>query len=120
MTVSVLGLNCSLKRSPHSSNTQVMMDDIVACMRTHGDVDYDVVRVVDHAVLPGVTLDEGAGDEWPAIAGKVLACDVLLLGVPIWIGHPCSIAQRVLERLDHYLFYMNERGMKAMYGKVAG
>jgi multimeric flavodoxin WrbA len=116
----VLGVNCSLKRSPRSSNTQVMMDDIVERMRDHGDVEYDTVRIADHDVQPGVELElEDGTDDWPAIATRILECDVLLLGVPIWLGHPCSLAQRVLERLDHYLFHMNERGMKPMYGKVA-
>ena len=121
MSLRVLGINCSLKSSPANSNTQVMMDDIVTQMRTHEeDLEYETVRIADHHVAPGVELEvEDPKDEWPGIALKVLKCDVFLMGVPIWLGHPSSIAQRVLERLDHHLFHMNERGMKPMYGKVA-
>jgi multimeric flavodoxin WrbA len=64
--------------------------------------------------------DEGAGDEWPHIGERVLAAEVLLFGTPIWIGHPCSIAQRVIERMDAWLFSYDELGRKKVYGRVAG
>jgi len=30
-------------------------------------VEVDEVRAVDHAILPGVSSDEGEGDAWPPI-----------------------------------------------------
>lgn len=42
----------------------------------------------------------------------------MIFAVPIRLGRPSRVAQRVLERMDHWLF-MNERGMNPMYGKVA-
>lgn len=120
MGLQVLCLNCSLKRSDHTSNTQVLVEDVVTHMRRFDpQLRLETIRVVDHDVKPGVTLDEGEGDAWPAIAERVLAADVVIFAVPIWLGHPSSVAQRVLERMDHWLFEMNERGMKPMYGKVA-
>lgn len=120
MSLEVLCLNCSLKTSNHASNTQVLVEDVVAHMRRFDpDLNFETIRVVDHDVKAGVKLHEGDGDEWPQIADRVLAADVVIFAVPIWLGHPSSVAQRVLERMDHWLFHMNERGMKPMYGKVA-
>ena len=33
----------------------------------NGTARAEIVRVVDHDVRPGITSDEGEGDEWPAI-----------------------------------------------------
>ncbi len=77
MSLNVLCINCSLKSSEHSSNTQVMVEDVVGHMRRYDPaLAFETVRVVDHRVKEGVTLDEGEGDEWPAIAEKILAADV--------------------------------------------
>jgi hypothetical protein len=47
-----------------------------------------VVRVVDHDVKPGVQVDMGDGDEWPAIQEKLLAADILVFATPTWVGAP--------------------------------
>lgn len=120
MKLNVVGLGCSLKPSPALSNTEVLMDNVVAEMRRHAEVDYEVIRVVDHEITPGVENDMGDGDEWPRIAERVLAADVLLFGTPIWVGHPSSVAQRVIERMDAWLFSYNEVGQKKPYNRVAG
>lgn len=120
MGLKVLCINCSLKGSDKTSNTQTLVEDIVAAMRNHdSELTFDTVRVADYNVKSGVTLDEGEGDDWPQIAVKILDAEVVIFAVPIWVGHPSSVSQRVLERMDHWLFHMNERGMKPMYGKVA-
>lgn len=120
MPVKVCGLNCSLKTSNHPSNTSVMMNDVVGWMREHDEIEYHEIRVADFAVKPGVEWDEGDGDDWPHIGQRVLDAEVLLFGTPIWIGHPSSIAQRVFERMDAWLFSYDELGRKKVYGRVAG
>jgi multimeric flavodoxin WrbA len=87
-------------------------------LRAHS-VETETVRCVDHSILPGVETDMGEGDEWPAIRDRILAADILLLSTPIWLGHPSSITQRVLERLDADLSTTDDEGRPAMYGKVA-
>jgi multimeric flavodoxin WrbA len=82
-------------------------------------VDTSSVRIVDYDVRRGVLTDMGDGDEWPAIRAMVLAADILVLSIPIWMGHPCSVAQQVMERLDADLSETNEQGQPIMYGKVA-
>jgi multimeric flavodoxin WrbA len=112
--VTALALNCTLKPSPAGSSTQKMIDEVLAELATH-DVKGETVRVVDHDVRPGVLADMGDGDEWPALRRRLLAADILLFATPTWVGHPSSVAQRVLERLDAEL----SESPPATVGKVA-
>jgi multimeric flavodoxin WrbA len=83
------------------------------------DVSCESVRCVDFAIAPGVEADMGNGDEWPRIRERVLAADILLLSTPIWLGHPSSVVQRVLERLDAELSNKDDAGRPALTGKVS-
>lgn len=85
----------------------------------HGVTVGETIRVVDHDVLPGVSSDEGGGDEWPAIRERILAADILVFGTPIWMGQTSSVAKRVLERMDAFLAETDEAGRMPSYGKVA-
>src|SRR5689334_7852218 len=107
--LTALVLNCTLKPSPAASSTQKLADAVLA----EHDVTGESVRVVDHDVKPGVEADMGDGDAWPEIRDKVLAADILVFATPTWMGHPSSVANRVLERLDA------EISSKTLYGKVA-
>ncbi|TLM80914.1 flavodoxin family protein [Pseudarthrobacter sp. NamE5] len=77
------------------------------------------LRVVDYDVKRGVQIDMGNGDQWPSIREQILAADILVLSTPIWLGHPCSVAQQVMERLDADLSETDDQGRPIMYGKVA-
>jgi multimeric flavodoxin WrbA len=83
------------------------------------EVSCESLRCVDFAIAPGVQVDMGDGDEWPRIREKVLTAGNLLLSTPVWLGHPSSIAQRVLERLDAELSNKDDAGRPALAGKVA-
>ena len=113
-------LNCSLKgAAAGSSSTDVLLRE-VAFELTKLDVQVDgPIRVVDHDVKPGVTSDEGDGDEWPMIRQRILDANLLVFGTPIWLGHLSSIAQRVLERLDALLGETDEQGRMVSFGRVA-
>lgn len=113
-----LALNCTLEPSPHDSSTQRMIDEILGALRGEG-IGGDSIRVVDHAVAPGVSADAGDGDAWPALRERILAADVLVLATPTWLGHPSSVCQRVLERLDAELSDVDDRGRARTFGKVA-
>jgi multimeric flavodoxin WrbA len=118
--LTAFALNCSLKpSSSEPSSTDVLIGELMAALTTHGVRSLGVERVVDHDVKPGVTSDEGHGDGWPALREKVLAADIFVLGTPIWLGHPASPAQRVLERLDAFLGETGERGQMISYDRVA-
>ncbi len=114
-----LVLSCTLKRSPASSSTDKLSRDVVDALSGHG-VTSEVVRVVDHTVRFGVTVDEGDGDEWPALREKIVAADILVVATPIWMGQPSSVCKMVLERLDAELGKSDADGRPSMFGKVAG
>ena len=87
-------------------------------LATH-EVHSEILRIVDHDVKPGVQKDMGQGDAWPAIREKLMAAQILVLATPIWVGHPSSLAQRVLERLDAELSETDAQGRPILFDKVA-
>jgi multimeric flavodoxin WrbA len=113
-----LALACSLKPSPAPSSSDLMARQVLEELGKHG-VTGDVVRVVDHDVKPGVEVDMGEGDAWPAIREQMMAADILIVSTPTWVGHMSSVAQRVLERLDGELSETDETGRPLITGKVA-
>ena len=116
--LTALVLNCTLTPSPGESSTPLLADQLLAALGTHG-VTGDTVRLVDHAVAPGVETDMGAGDAWPAIRQRILAADILVVATPTWVGHMSSVAQRALERLDAEISETDDEGRMRTFGKVA-
>jgi multimeric flavodoxin WrbA len=113
-----LALVCSLKPSPAPSSSDLIARQVLAELAEHG-VAGDVVRVVDHDVRPGVEVDMGEGDQWPAIREQMMAADIVVVSTPTWVGHMSSVAQRVLERLDGELSETDDSGRPEVTGKVA-
>ncbi|WP_396918552.1 flavodoxin family protein, partial [Mycolicibacterium sp.] len=113
-----LALVCSLKRSPDESSSALMAEQVCENLGALGATT-EILRCADYVIEPGVEADMGNGDEWPKIREKVLAADILLISTPVWLGHPSSIAQRVLERLDAELSNTDDGGRPVMVGKVA-
>jgi multimeric flavodoxin WrbA len=116
--LTALALVCSLKPSPAPSSSDLLARQILEELAEHG-VTGDVVRVVDHDVKPGVEVDMGEGDAWPAIREQMMAADILIVSTPTWVGHMSSVAQRVLERLDGELSETDDTGRPLITGKVA-
>ncbi|MBG6226459.1 multimeric flavodoxin WrbA [Arthrobacter sp. CAN_A2] len=116
--LTALALICTLTPSPKPSSSELMAQHILDELKSHG-ASTSLLRVVDYTVKPGVLTDMGDGDQWPEIRKQILAADILILSTPIWMGHPCSVAQQVLERLDAELSETDEEGRPIMYGKVA-
>ncbi|WP_199566312.1 flavodoxin family protein [Streptomyces corynorhini] len=113
-----VALVCTLSPSPAPSSSQLLAEQTIAALDGHG-VTGRVIRIADHDVRPGVETDMGNGDAWPEIRAAILGADILVLSTPIWLGHPCSIAQRVLERLDAEISETDDEGRMLTYGKVA-
>jgi multimeric flavodoxin WrbA len=116
--LTALALVCSLKPSPSPSSSEKLARQVLDELASQG-VTGDVVRVVDHDVKPGVEVDMGEGDAWPAIRERMMAADILLIATPTWVGHMSSVAQRVLERLDGELSETDDSGRPLVSGKVA-
>lgn len=114
-----LALVCTLKETSDGtpSSSQLLARQVLDRLGEY-DVSGDLVRVVDYDVRPGVTADEGGGDQWPRLRERVAAADILVIATPTWVGHMSSVAQRVLERLDAELSETDDEGRPAMVGKV--
>ncbi len=119
-SLKVLAFNCSLKsaQAKEKSSTEKLLQELLDALEQHG-ASGEIVRAVDHNIKPGVTSDEGAGDDWPALRQRVADCDILVMGTPIWLGQPSSVAKRVMERMDAFLSETDARGRMPSYGKVA-
>lgn len=119
MTLSAFAVNCSLKSSSQPSSTDKIIGEVLAALAEHGVSSTGTVRVADHDIRAGVSSDEGDGDEWPAVRSQILDADIFVLGTPIWMGHPSSHAQRVLERLDAFLGETDADGRMVSFDRVA-
>ena len=117
--LSAVILNCTLKPSPAVSNTEALAKKVIEWF-DESNVSSEIIRVVDFKVKPGVTSDEGDGDEWPLILDKIKRADIIVIATSIWFGVRSSIAQLVIERLDGTYAERNERGQYPLYNKVAG
>ncbi|WP_282573464.1 flavodoxin family protein [Agromyces sp. C10] len=122
--LTALFVNCTLKRSPETSNTQGLMDSSIRLMREHG-VSVESIRFVDHDVATGVYPDMREYgwqyDAWPdEIWPKVEDADILVIGGPIWLGDNSSVTKRLIERLYAMSGEQNAKGQYVFYGKVGG
>jgi multimeric flavodoxin WrbA len=118
-----LFINCTLKRSPELSHTQGLMDLSIEIMRRNG-VEVESIRAIDRDIATGVWPDMTEhgweSDEWPAIFEQVMAADILVLGMPIWLGEKSSVCTKVIERLYGNSSLLNDEGQYAYYGRTAG
>src|SRR3569623_644553 len=109
MRLTAIALNCTLK--PEGESSTDAMIAVVKEAFAKADVEVtETVRVAALNIKPGVTSDEGDGDDWPALREKILAHDILLFGGPIWMGQVGSIAKRVLARMAAFLSETDAKG----------
>jgi multimeric flavodoxin WrbA len=114
-----LFINCTLKPSPETSNSEALAKLVAAALQGEG-VETEFVRAVDHTIKPGVESDMGEGDEWPRIREKVLASEILVMVTPTWLGQPSSISKLVLERMDAMISETDDEDRPVAYNRVAG
>jgi len=120
MPLTALALNCTLKAgAEQQSSTDRMIGVLTDAFAKHDVTVSETVRVARLDIKPGVTSDEGPGDDWPALRAKILAHDILIFGGPIWMGQIGSVAKRVLERMDAFLSETDDKGRMPSSSKVA-
>lgn len=112
-------INCTLKKSPATSNTETLARILGDELENKG-VKCEYIRSVDKKILPGSTSDEGRGDAWPAIRKKVIDAEILILASPTWSGQMSSEAKRVIERLNGMFRERDKKGLPPAYNHVAG
>ena len=118
-----LFINCTLKKTPQTSNTRGLMDVSANIMRKQG-INVEFIRAVDHdiasGVYPDMTQHGWEVDECPSIMKKVMDADILIIGTPIWLGDKSSEATKVIERLYAESGKHNDKGQYLYYGKTGG
>ena len=116
----IIAINCTLKSdASQQSSTDAMIATLGDAFAEHDLEISETIRIAAHNVKPGVTSDEGEGDDWPAIREKILGVDILIFGTPIWLGQISSVAKRVLERMDAFLSETDDAGRMPSYSKVS-
>lgn len=121
--LTALFLNCTLKKSPETSNTEGLLRVSQAIMDKQS-VKTEVIRAIDHDIATGVQPDMREHgweyDDWPEIWKKVQKADILVIAGPIWLGDNSSVTKRIIERLYAQSGDVNENGQYVYYGKVGG
>lgn len=118
--ISCVALNCTLKKSPEVSHTEALLGKVLGLM-DRLEVRSEIIRVVDFNIPFGVSSDMGAGDEWVGIYQKIRACDIFIIGTPIWMGVRSAVCQLVIERLDgSYDDGDAKTGQFPLYNKAGG
>ncbi len=116
-------VNCTLKKSPDTSHTDLLMDVSREIMKKQG-VTVESIRFVDQdvafGVYPDMTEHGWAKDEWPSVWKKIKKADILVVGTPIWLGQHSSICTQLIERLYAQSGEQNEKGQYIYYGKTGG
>lgn len=118
-----LFFNCTLKKSPEPSHTEILVNISRNIMEKHG-VATELIRPIDHDIATGVYPDMREHgwdtDGWPEIYKKVQAADILVLAGPIWLGDNSSQMKKIIERLYSNSSELNASGQYAFYGKAGG
>ena len=81
------------------SNTETLCEFLSERLESK-KIKTEIVKLVDHKILPGTYFDMGEGDEWSEILTKIEAAEIVILATPVWWGNFSSEIQRVIERLD--------------------
>jgi len=119
MALSALFLNCTLKKSPETSNTEAFIG-VARKMFAELQVATKSLRLADYNIAMGNTSDEGDADQWPEILEQIKQHDMLVIASPIWRGDRSSVAKVVAERLDGIWEETDDKGQYPTYNKVGG
>lgn len=121
--LSVVYINCTLKKSPEKSHTSTLMKLSQNILKNE-NVKFEEIRFIDKEIAVGIYPDMTEHgydrDEWPSIHKKIMAADILVVGTPIWLGEKSSEATKLTERLYAMSAETNDKGQFIYYGKVGG
>jgi multimeric flavodoxin WrbA len=101
------------------SNTETLCEFLSGRMEREG-IRSEIIKLVEHKILPGTYSDMGEGDEWPNILRRVLDSEIVILATPVWWGNQSSEIQRVIERLDELHDKVLAGEPPPLEGKVGG
>jgi multimeric flavodoxin WrbA len=115
-----LVLNGSLT-PPKESNTQKVVDRVIAEFRQHGvRVNEIVLRDLDFE--PGIdrVRRDGIADDMTWVLGEILKYDGIIFATPIWWGTYSSYIQALMERMGYIDDWGIKNNFNPHYGKTFG
>jgi|SRR5947209_12085680 len=101
------------------SNTETLCKFLSGRMGREG-IGCEIVKLINHRVMPGTYSNIGKGDEWPSILEQLLDSEIVILAMPVWWGNRSSEIQRVVEPLDELHDKVMAAGPSPLGGKVGG
>ena len=106
-------------KSKGISNTEILVE-FLGDFLTKQKIEFEVIKLIDHKILPGSYTQLEIEDDWPAIYQKILDADILLFATPIWWNNHSSELQRCIERLDEVFDIINSGEDSPLDGKLGG
>lgn len=106
-------------KSKGLSNTEILVDFFGGFLSKQ-KIQFEVIKLVDHKILPGSYTHLDVKDDWPKIYQKILDADILLFATPIWWNNHSSELQRCIERLDEVYDIINAGEDSPLDGKIGG
>lgn len=115
-------LSASLKPA-NKSQTLKVTKELLNKMDEINPIVVEIIHLVDYRIPPGTAERVSPSDDWPSIADKIRASDIIIFATPIWWNSRSSIMQRAIERMDSFTDaggFPGRGGLGKMVGKVAG
>jgi len=101
------------------SNTEILVD-FFSSFLSKQNIDFEIIKLMDHNILPGSYTHLDVEDDWPAIYDKIIAADIILFATPIWWNNHSSELQKCIERLDEVYDIINSGEDSPLDGKLGG
>ena len=106
-------------KSKGRSNTETLVEFFGEYL-TKQNIEYEVIKLPDHNILPGTYTHMNTKDDWPDIYNKILEAKILLFATPIWWNSHSSELQRCVERLDEVYDIILAGKDSPLDGKIGG
>ena len=101
------------------SNTETLTEFLGEYL-TKQNIEFEIVKLCDHHIVPGTYTHMDVKDDWPAIYQKILDSKIILFATPLWWNSHSSELQRIIERLDEVYDMMLAGKESPLDGKIGG
>ncbi|TDP00233.1 MULTISPECIES: flavodoxin family protein [unclassified Flavobacterium] len=101
------------------SNTEILVEFLGKYLAEQ-NIDFEVIRLANHTIVPGTYTHMDVKDDWPAIYNKIIEAKIILFATPIWWNSHSSELQRCIERLDEVYDIILEGKDSPLDGKIGG
>jgi multimeric flavodoxin WrbA len=106
-------------KSKGRSNTETLVEFFTEYL-TQQNIEYEIIKLIDHNIVPGSYTNMPVKDDWPEIYQKILDAKILLFATPIWWNNHSSELQRCIERLDEVYDIILAGEDSPLDGKIGG